>query len=243
MKDGFKNYCRVCAAARAKKWRAENKERVRENRNRWAAENPQRIKEMNKTFQEKHSEKIKQSQKLYYSENSEAIKRRVRAQTRANPQVRQAYKEKNSDRIRQVTRANYEANAEQRRAYAKAYRLVNLEKCKAAGRQDKIKNRARYTAAENNRKALKLKCSPRWLTESQKAEISALYAYAAEMREAIGEEMHVDHIIPLQGADVCGLHVPWNLQVLRGSDNNEKYNKIPEYLQGWRRPDGSEFNS
>jgi len=56
---------------------------------------------------------------------------------------------------------------------------------------------------------------PKWLSESQVLEIVKIY-------ESRGEGQHVDHIVPLNSKSVCGLHVPWNLQVLEARDNLSK---------------------
>lgn len=48
------------------------------------------------------------------------------------------------------------------------------------------------------------------------------------------KEYHVDHIIPIKNEIICGLHVPWNLQIIKKEDNLKKSNKLltEEELEG-----------
>lgn len=60
--------------------------------------------------------------------------------------------------------------------------------------------------------------TPKWLTEEDHNRIREIYA-------SRGKDDSVDHIIPLKGKKVCGLHVPENLEVIPLIDNIKKSNR------------------
>lgn len=66
------------------------------------------------------------------------------------------------------------------------------------------------------------RATPRWLTPEQRRFIRAIYQQAREYTELAGTPYHVDHIVPLRGKTVCGLHVPWNLRVISAAENQRK---------------------
>lgn len=72
------------------------------------------------------------------------------------------------------------------------------------------------------RKAIKLQAMPKWLSKEQINEIRLIYKNCPKGH-------HVDHIIPLRGKGVRGLHVPWNLQYLTAAENMAKGNKYEGY--------------
>jgi hypothetical protein len=87
-------------------------------------------------------------------------------------------------------------------------------------------NRHKRNAVETKRRALKLHATPKWLSKEQLQQIESVYWLARLEQELTDEQFHVDHIVPLKGKTVCGLHVPWNLQVLKASENLSKGNRI-----------------
>lgn len=72
------------------------------------------------------------------------------------------------------------------------------------------------------RRAGELNATPPW---ADRAAIDAVYAEACRLR-SLGLDVHVDHIIPLQGKTVSGFHVANNLQILSARENMEKGNKF-----------------
>jgi len=78
-------------------------------------------------------------------------------------------------------------------------------------------------------------CSmPTW---SDRDGIRRVYEEAVRLTEETGIPHHVDHIIPLVHPDVCGLHIPANLQVLSADENWRKSNSFDGTMdnEGWRR--------
>ena len=68
--------------------------------------------------------------------------------------------------------------------------------------------------------------TPSWLSAGQKLEIRFHYRLAIALSRSTKIPHAVDHIIPLQGEDVCGLHVPWNMEVITQEENLKKSNKV-----------------
>jgi hypothetical protein len=86
-------------------------------------------------------------------------------------------------------------------------------------------NKPMYNAKSAKRRAAKLNRMLKWGKEKLKPEIEIWYTRAKLATIFMGEEYAVDHIVPLQGKTVSGLHVPWNLQLLTKSENSTKGNK------------------
>jgi len=111
--------------------------------------------------------------------------------------------------------------AKQRSAeWRKQFPLENKQ-IKSSWRKNNLHIKA---AANARRRASQLRGSPKWLSAKQKEQIQNIYWLAKDLKAVTGEDYHVDHIIPLQGKNVSGLHVPWNLQVLPADINLSKRN-------------------
>jgi hypothetical protein len=111
--------------------------------------------------------------------------------------------------------------------YHRDYRndISNKLKMKEYQKQYKIRNKDKINSITAKRRALKLNATPKWLTKIDLKNIEEFYQIAQMFKLYTGQEYHVDHIVPLQGKNVCGLHVPWNLQILEASENIRKSNK------------------
>ena len=83
-------------------------------------------------------------------------------------------------------------------------------------------NKGKTNARTAKRRAAKIERTPPWLTQQHFADIQSFYDWATYL-----EGPHdVDHVVPLQGKFVSGLHVPWNLEVLSRADHATKGNRF-----------------
>lgn len=89
-------------------------------------------------------------------------------------------------------------------------------------------NPARVAASTAKYRASRSQRTPAWLTQEQLELIGKLYALCSEMSKSSGIQYEVDHIVPIRGRSVSGLHVPWNLQIIPRSENRSKINKYPD---------------
>lgn len=110
-------------------------------------------------------------------------------------------------------------------AHASAWNKRNPDKIREIQRKVNRANPARRNLWTSNYRQAKDDRMPAWLNSGQLAEMEGVYTYCSVLRNA-GLDYHVDHVVPLRGKIVSGLHVPWNLQVISGADNVRKGNRF-----------------
>ena len=119
----------------------------------------------------------------------------------------------------------YTANSQPTKDRAKKWRLLNKEKKLAQNRVWKQNNLAYYAAKEQERRGKKFNATVTW-----DIELTDFVAQEAQKLRSLREEItktpwDVDHIIPLQHKQICGLHVWNNLQVIPKKVNIKKSNR------------------
>ena len=158
------------------------------------------------------------NRKEYYLKNREKIIARNKAWFELNKdhvkavkrKYRQSLSKEKRDEENLKTRIRYYANKEKESIRKKLYRSEN-------------KHIINANAAK--RRASKLFRTPKWLTEIDMSRIKSIYNQAGLLTKLNNELWVVDHIIPLQGKLVSGLHMPDNLQLMRARDNESKQHK------------------
>ena len=87
-------------------------------------------------------------------------------------------------------------------------------------------NPAVGAARAARRRAAQFRATPGWLTEKDYEEMRKIYEECARISKETGVLHHVDHVIPLRGKKISGLHVPQNLRIITAEENLKKGNKF-----------------
>jgi hypothetical protein len=161
-----------------------------------------------------------------------------------DPEAKKAYqkeyvkrnKEKAYARVKAWREANPDKWAEQSKRYAKKYpekvvaktqkwRDANPEKAATISRTTRVKHAARVGANKAKYRADKVQQTPKWVDAEELWLIKEAYSLAALRTKMFGFSWHVDHVVPLKGKLVSGLHTIANLQVIPAKDNIRKNNR------------------
>lgn len=204
-KDGLNIYCKTCTRAASQKWKQNNKEKVLERSREYYHSNKETVKNTVKASRLK-----KYDEYLAYNRAWKAANKDQRAE------YNKAWREANKEHIAITSRVWYEANHEKQKAKRKIWRESNKGHESAYAKEWRKKNPHRANAIAAKRRANQLKATPPWF---EKEKVELVYKKAKEWG------MTVDHVIPLQGKDVCGLHCWANLQLLDGKLNSGKNNR------------------
>ena len=177
---------------------------------------------------------VSDRKKELYQENRDAVLAYMKTQgaiyRQNNPEKRlensYRWREANKARVREQERARRIANPEPFRAAVKKHYYANLEKERERAKAWREENKGLINFYTAKRKVARLQRTPAWLSEDDHWMIEQAYELAALRSKMFGFPWHVDHVIPLRGKTVSGLHVPINLQVIPGVENLRKGNRV-----------------
>lgn len=169
----------------------------------------------------------------YYLQNRDKIRARSRKYRQDNPEKARAAVARCHERydLTEYRRRYYRDNAEKLRSRSavrsRRMYLLPCERLKQSKRSKewRLRNPGRNAKKSREYTARRHQRIPQWLTDDDVWLIREIYDLAYLRSELTGVRHHVDHILPLFGRTVSGLHVPDNLQVIPASINLKKNNK------------------
>lgn len=169
-----------------------------------------------KEFQTKHRDRYLEQRKSYRISHIDEERRKGRAWSKTNYSL-------NKSEVLEDMKDYYLKNKDRKQKYNKEYADKNRDVIREKGREYYINNRHIRYAGNARRRASKLTATPIWANLDK---IKEVYKLREKISKETGILHHVDHVIPLGGKTVCGLHVEYNLQVIPARDNLSKHIKF-----------------
>lgn len=189
-----------------KEYYQEHREEILEKVRIYRESNKEVIAYRNRRYRQENFEQISAKQRIHYENNKEQIL-----------EVNRLYRENNVEKIHKQKESTRQRECDRNRKWREENREEYLEQNRKNAQRYRKANKDLVIAKVKIRELLKLQRMPNW---ANKDEIIKIYQDKPQGH-------HVDHIVPLKGKNVCGLHVEYNLQYLTSEENLQKANKFP----------------
>lgn len=188
----------------------------------------QREDESDEEFHKRYQSEVK---KRYYARNQERLRAEKRQKYIDNHdhiiKVRSDWANNNPDKVKSQQKRYFDKNREARIEKIIQWKEENIERYTEAKKQwykDNPHLNAFYSSKW--RKECR-KATPPW-ADTQK--ILAIYEESTSKTKESGISHHVDHIVPVQGKHVTGLHIHQNMRIIPASENVKKRARLDEKL-------------
>jgi hypothetical protein len=139
-----------------------------------------------------------------------------------HPQAADGYQPKCRHCRKAYDAGRYESVRDKQIASARAWNLANPEKAREAVRKADAKRRGAKNASRKQYDEMLVQATPKW------ADLDAIRMFyeVADVLSRGGVKFHVDHLVPIRGKEVRGLHVQDNLRVIPAFLNLKKGNRL-----------------